>query len=130
VTSLVRALVAEVLGGTGGLLSGVHDVSGGGLAVALAEMAVGAGLGCVVTCSGGAAELFSELPSRVLVATAQPAEVLARADAVGVPATVLGRAGGDRLRLGDLIDLPVGAVAARSASALPEALGEAAGEAP
>ena len=43
------------------------------------------------------AELFSEPPSRVLVATDRPHEVLARAAAAGVPAAVLGRAGGERL---------------------------------
>ncbi len=36
----VRGLVAEGLAGGAGLVDGIHDVSGGGLAVALAEMAV------------------------------------------------------------------------------------------
>ena len=114
-----------------GLLCGVHDVSGGGLAVALAEMAVRSGIGCVGAGAGadlaGHAELFSELPSRVLVATDRPDEVLARAGAAGVPAAVLGRAGGDRLVVDGLVDLPLAEVRrARATGALPRALGEAA----
>ena len=88
----------------------VHDVSGGGLAVALAEMAAAAGTGCVLEASDPA-ELFTELPSRFVVATPAPDELCARADAAGIPAAVLGRAGGDRFSLGGLVDLPVDALA-------------------
>ncbi len=121
----VRDLVAETVGGGEGLLSGVHDVSGGGLAVALAEMAVGAGLGCAVDISGGAAELFSELPSRVVVASDRPEAVVARAEAAGIGAVVLGECGGGRVRLGDLVDVAVADLTAASSGALPRALGEA-----
>ena len=53
------------------LVHAVHDVSGGGLAVALAEMAAEAGVGCALDLDDPA-ELFSELPSRIVVATADP----------------------------------------------------------
>ena len=59
--------------------SAVHDVSSGGLAVALAEMAVAAGTGCAVALDEPA-ELFTELPSRFVVATTMPDELCARAD--------------------------------------------------
>ncbi len=69
-----------------GLLTSVHDVSGGGLALALAESAVRAGVGCNVDGVGDHAELFSESPSRVVVGTMRPDDVLAQAHAAGVPA--------------------------------------------
>ena len=70
--------------------SAVHDVSGGGLAVALAEMAAGPAVGCVLDVAARPAELFTELPSRFVVATPSPDELCAWAEAAGVAATVLG----------------------------------------
>ena len=127
VVDLVAGLVAEAVGGGDGLLCGVHDVSAGGLAVALAEMAVAADCG-LVTEDGEAmahGELFTELPSRVVVATSRPAEVVERATRAGVPVTVLGRSGGDRLRLWELADLPLEQVRRAWSGTLPVALGEA-----
>jgi phosphoribosylformylglycinamidine synthase len=134
VCAFVAGLVAvQVAGGadaeveTDDLVHAVHDVSGGGLAVAIAEMAAHAGSGCVVEVDGGAAELFTELPSRFVVATAAPEELCARAAAAGVPAAVLGRAGGTRLVLGDaldLVDLPLDDVSAAYEGNLTTALAE------
>jgi phosphoribosylformylglycinamidine synthase len=86
------------------LVSAVHDVSSGGLGVALAEMAAASGVGCTVT-TGGAAELFTEVPSRFLLSTTMPDELCARAESLGIPAAVLGRAGGDRFVVENLVDL-------------------------
>ncbi len=77
---LVRELVSAELAapagdGTGaapGLVHGIHDVSDGGLAVALAELAIGSGVGCRVEGVASHCELFSEAPSRVVVATSRP----------------------------------------------------------
>ncbi len=123
--ALVASLVAEQVGGAAvvPLVHAVHDVSGGGLAVALAEMALPHAVGCVLELSDPA-ELFTELPSRFLVATAVPEEVCARAAALGIPVAVLGRAGGDRFRLGELVDLPVGAVGEAYEGNLTVALGD------
>jgi phosphoribosylformylglycinamidine synthase len=125
VCAFVAGLVAAQVGGAGGAapLGAVHDVSGGGLAVALAEMAAAAGLGCSLDL-GDPAELFTEVPSRFVVATADPDGLCARAGALGITAAVLGRAEGDRLRLGALVDLAVGEVAVASATNLARALGE------
>ena len=109
------------------LVHAVHDVSGGGLAVAVAEMAVHAGTGCVLEVTGGAAELFTELPSRFVVATAAPEGLCARAAEAGVPAAVIGRAGGTRVVLGDafdLVDLPLADVQAAFEGNLTSALAE------
>ncbi|HEY1734965.1 MAG TPA: AIR synthase related protein, partial [Acidimicrobiales bacterium] len=129
VVEVVAALVAEAVGGGDGLLDGVHDVSGGGLAVALAEMALSSRVGARLGPLAGHAELFTELPSRVVVATSRPDAVLDRAARAGVPAEVLGVTGGDRLvvegLVDGLVDLPVDRLAGAWARALPDALGEA-----
>ncbi len=121
VSGLVAGLVAAEASAEAapGLVTGVHDVSDGGLGVALAECAMAAGVGCVVGGSsraGGSAsgdggcvashrELFSESASRVLVATSRPDRVVALALAAGVPAVVIGTAGGSRLVVEGLVDL-------------------------
>ena len=129
VCAFVAGLVADAVAGSGsgsGLLHAVHDVSGGGLAVAVAEMAAESGTGCRLDVAGGAAELFTELPSRFVVATAAPDELCARAAGAGVPATVLGRAGGAHLVLGDAVDLPLDEVRAAFEGNLTTALGDSA----
>ncbi len=115
VTSLVPAA---------GLLTSIHDVSGGGLALALAEGALRSGVGCVVDGVRGHAELFSESSSRVLLGTEQPDEVLARARAAGVPARVMGEAGGERIAVAGLLDIAVADAVEAWRTTLPGALGE------
>jgi phosphoribosylformylglycinamidine synthase len=91
-----------------GLLRSAHDCSDGGLAVALAECcfsslnrtAVGAEVDLGGTLSV-TARLFSETPSRIIVsfedaALGQMEEIAAR---VGCTLSILGRTGGDRLRI-------------------------------
>jgi phosphoribosylformylglycinamidine synthase len=115
---LVRGLVAD------DVLAAIHDVSDGGLGVALAEMAFAGGVGFRVTGLGGHAELFSEAPSRVVVCVLpeRAPEVLRRASEAGLPASLLGGSGGDRLIVEGLADLAL--VEARDGwrSALPEAV--------
>jgi phosphoribosylformylglycinamidine synthase len=73
-----------------------HDVSNGGLAVALAECATD-GIGCHVDLFGhaddldAAALLFSESQARAVVSTPRPEEVLRIAREHGVPAQRIGR---------------------------------------
>jgi phosphoribosylformylglycinamidine synthase subunit PurL len=108
--------------GSDGLVSGVHDVSGGGLGVALAECAIFSGVGCDVGSIPSHAELFSESPSRVLVSSDRPHDVLARCEAAGVVAQLIGIAGGDRVRVHGLMDVPVSELAQAWRTALPDAL--------
>ncbi len=140
VCGFVASLVATtVAGGSGGLeeggenakggqpraaelLAGVHDVSGGGLAIALAEMAVCGGVGVHVVGIEGHEELFTELPSRILATTDCPEELCARAHEKGVPADVVGTAGGDRFVVEDLVDLPMPELARSWAGSLAERL--------
>ena len=121
VAGLVRELVRE------GELAGAHDVADGGLGLALAEMAVRAGVGVRVGGIAGHAGLFSEAPSRV-VACVLPDRleaVLAAAATAGVPARVLGTAGGDRIVVEGLVDLDLAAAADRYSGALPEVMAAA-----
>jgi phosphoribosylformylglycinamidine synthase len=105
------------------VVSAVHVVSSGGLAVALAEMTAAAGIGCVVE-ADDPARLFAESPSRFVVATPDGDDLLGRAHAARVPAVVLGRAGGARFVLGDLVDLEVTAVRDANEGSLARALGD------
>ncbi len=109
IAGLVAGLVAD------DRLSAVHDVSSGGLGVALAEMAAVSGVGFRGARIHGHAELFSEAPSRV-VAAVDPEllpEVEAAAAATGVVVTRLGLATGDRVALKGLFDLELAAIADR-----------------
>ncbi len=123
---LVRESVAE------GVLAGIHDVSDGGLAVALAELCARSGIGVQVT--GGesgapldAADLFSEAAGRAVACTVGTAttDLRARAEAAGVTAVVLGRAGGDRLVVVGSMDVGVDQVTDAWRNALTRALGAA-----
>jgi phosphoribosylformylglycinamidine synthase len=124
--AFVTGLVAAAVAGDAQppLLHAVHDVSGGGLGVALAEMAAASDCGCTVALDDPA-ELFSELPSRFVVATALPGELCTRAEGLGLNAHVLGRVGGDRVVLGERCDVALEAVRHAHERALPALLGEA-----
>ena len=82
---LVRELIAR------GLVAGCHDVSDGGLLVALAEMAMAGGTGAELDAGGDLAFWFGEDGARYVLAVPEPVPVLAAAAAVGVPARILGR---------------------------------------
>jgi phosphoribosylformylglycinamidine synthase len=98
---LVRGLVID------DLMLGVHDVADGGLALALAEMAVRSEVGFRVHDVSTIEELFGEDPSRAVVCVAADAvdRVRNRAQAAGVPVTDLGVAGGDRLVIDGVVDV-------------------------
>ena len=103
---MVQRLVAELA--MAGQLRSAHDCSDGGLAVTLAECAFESdGIGFDVTvpavddAGGSAAALFGEAASQVVVSVREEDAdaVLAHAAAARVPARVLGRTGGGRLRM-------------------------------
>ena len=103
--SRLLGLVADLVDAR--LVNGIHDVSDGGLALALSEMAVKSGTGCRVRGIAGYEELFGEGPSRVVVSVVpyRLAEVLGRSEGAGVPARQLGEGGGDRLVVDGLLDV-------------------------
>jgi phosphoribosylformylglycinamidine synthase len=109
--------------GAGALVDGVHDVSEGGLGVALAEMAVRSGVGFQVGQIPDHLGLFGEGPSRVVLSVAAPAlaAVRARVDAAGVDCIELGSSGGDRLIIEGLVDLSLAEATVAWRDALPQA---------
>ena len=111
-----KALATVLIDGArDGLFASAHDLSSGGLAVALAEGAVRHGVGASIEFEQGNAfvSLFSESAGRALVAVA-PEHVEAfeaMAGGHGVPATKIGETGGGALAVGDLFSVPVAELA-------------------
>jgi len=88
---LVRGLIRD------GLITAAHDVSDGGLLVALAEMAIASGIGAVLEAPSGIlahAFWFGEDQARYVITAKQSKPVLERAKAAGVPLAPLGATGG------------------------------------
>ncbi len=101
-----------------GHVSACHDISSGGLAVALAEMAIGAKRGTKIDNLGEQAPhalLFGEDQARYVIAVPPglAAAVTEGASEAGVQLRRLGTVGGDRLAIGGLVDLPVADVTDR-----------------
>jgi phosphoribosylformylglycinamidine synthase II len=123
----LQGLLVELAGRR--LLAGAHDLSDGGLAVALVEAVLAAGVGATVELPPGLpplAALAGESPSRALLAAAPEAadELAALAGGAGVPAARVGATGGDRLVVPGVLDLPLGRLRDAYEGALPRALGE------
>jgi phosphoribosylformylglycinamidine synthase subunit PurL len=111
------------------LLASAHDLSDGGLAVALVEATLAGDVGATVELPAAQQPLLalvSESASRVLVAAAPAAAggLLALAGTAGVPAARIGASGGDRLVVPGVLDLPLGRLRDAYEGALPSALGE------
>ncbi|MDR3315178.1 MAG: phosphoribosylformylglycinamidine synthase subunit PurL [Coriobacteriales bacterium] len=110
VQAAVRAAVRA------GLLQSAHDVSEGGIAVALTESCVLGHIGAQVALDDelpAISSLFSETQSRILVSVTEQAvpallEVLAQQQ---VPYSVLGEVGGERLIIEDKLDVAVDKIA-------------------
>lgn len=105
--ALQRLLVA---GAASGLMRSAHDCAEGGLAVTLAESSFDTRLGAEIDVAavaagapsfGDVASLFGESASRAIVSVTPDRvdELLSAARSENIPATVLGRVGGDRLRI-------------------------------
>ncbi|MGE3783036.1 MAG: AIR synthase related protein, partial [Alphaproteobacteria bacterium] len=93
----VRCLIGK------GLVAACHDLSDGGLLVALAEMAVAGGLGATIDPPPPGiathAWLFGEDQARYLIETAEPEAVVRAASQAGVPIRRIGAVGGAALTL-------------------------------
>ena len=119
VAELVRGLVSD------GLVDGVHDVSSGGLGVALAEMVARSGVGVHVARVADHRALFGEAPGRIVIVVHPDwlVEGFARAEAAGVETSRIGLATGDRFTVKGLVDIGVDEVTAAFTDRLTEALG-------
>jgi phosphoribosylformylglycinamidine synthase len=119
VADLVRELVRD------GVVAGAHDVSSGGVGLALAEMAVRSGIGCSVARIADHVELFGESAGRALLCVApdDAPGVLQRCEAAGVPVARLGVATGDRISVKGIVDIALGEATSAWRDRLPVALG-------
>jgi phosphoribosylformylglycinamidine synthase len=122
VHDVVCALVRERM------VDGAHDCADGGLAVAIAEMAIAGNCGAELTRPGElvpALTWFSESASRVVVSVPEAlvGDVLARANAAGISAVDIGAATGERLQSPDF-DVALADATDAWRGAIPRALGE------
>ena len=90
----VRALIEA------GRLDTVHDISDGGLLVAIAEMCMAGGIGAMLDAPVGVAFLFGEDQGRYIFAAPpmETKEILRAASAADVPARAIGASGGAELQ--------------------------------
>ncbi len=119
--------VAEVTRGlvSGGIVSAVHDVGSGGLGLALTEMAIAGGVGVIAARVKDHDQLFSEAPSRVIVAVAPDnmSMVENMAESMGVPITRLGLAQGDQISFKGLVEGSLADAEETFRTKLPKAMG-------
>jgi phosphoribosylformylglycinamidine synthase subunit PurL len=117
---LVRALIRE------GKVSAVHDVSDGGLLVAVAEMALAGAIGVDLFAYEGRlpayAMWFGEDQGRYVLCLdpMRAEEILDRARLLALPARIIGRTGGDAIALKDEEPLPLAELRAAHEAWLPE----------
>ncbi|MCC6538910.1 MAG: phosphoribosylformylglycinamidine synthase subunit PurL [Bryobacterales bacterium] len=120
----VHAAIRELV--TSNAVESAHDVSTGGVAVALARCCFG-GVGADVALPENAMRpelaLFHEAPSRVLVSTSDLAALEQIAGTHGVPFELIGKTGGGRLQIGGMIDADIEALRQDWENALPLKLG-------
>jgi phosphoribosylformylglycinamidine synthase len=93
-----------------GLLDTVHDISDGGLFIALAEMAMAGGMGAELASERADIPfLFGEDQGRYVLAmpTSDAARVSEQAKAAGVPVSSLGTTGGDKIAIKGAGDVPL-----------------------
>jgi phosphoribosylformylglycinamidine synthase II len=115
-----RILAGEVLAS--------HDCADGGLLVAVAEMAMGSGIGAKLTSTPeGVAPhgfWFGEDQARYVLAVPDGTALIAKANAAGVPARLIGTAGGGDLVLPDGTAISVAKLVAAHEATLPALMGE------
>jgi phosphoribosylformylglycinamidine synthase len=110
-------------------LASAHDVSDGGIAIALAESCIARGVGATVKLGLHAgrelAKLWSEEPSRAIVSFAPELEALVRgeAEAAGVPFAVIGTTGGSELVIDQVVRVSVAGLAKAHRDALDKVVG-------
>lgn len=104
--SAIRSLVVD------GRVAASHDVSSGGLGVALAEMALASGTGFTVSGIDSHVELFAESGGRAVlcVSNDEVDDVLRTLSDAGVAAKVIGTGGGSTMAVSGHFELDVEAV--------------------
>ena len=111
VQELCRSLIRR------GVVKSAHDISHGGLAVAVVESAVQGNIGVTIEHDAPFSDwlpaLFGERQSRIVLTCNRDdsGEILRTASQANVPATQVGTVGGNRIRIADVVDVPLATVA-------------------
>ena len=94
-----------------GRITTCHDISSGGLGVALAEMSMISGIGCTIKVPQDAPTihgwLFGEDQSRYIIATSEADAIIGETRAHGIKAEKIGQTGGKLLTVGTEITISV-----------------------
>jgi phosphoribosylformylglycinamidine synthase len=108
-----------------GLVESAHDLSDGGLAVALAEATFRHGVGVTVDLEDPFVELFSESSARAMVVVAEDRhdEFVALAKKHDVELSSVGRTGGDTIEVAGQLSIPVAELKTAWQATLPDVLG-------
>ncbi|MCL8251588.1 phosphoribosylformylglycinamidine synthase subunit PurL [Aeromicrobium fastidiosum] len=108
-----------------GVVESAHDLSDGGLAMALAEAAFRHGVGVTVDLDDPFVELFSESSARAMVVVAEDRHdaFVDLAEKHGVELASVGRTGGDAIEVVDWFSVPVAELRAAWQATLPAVLG-------
>ena len=115
VCQTVRMLVNE------GLVTAIHDISSGGLAVAVAEMAVQSGVGCSLARVPDIESMFSESSSRVVIAV-DPEQMQSVEEIIqnqDIPSARIGLAHGEKFTIKGLIDIELSKIHDQWKNSLP-----------
>ena len=90
-----------IAGRTEKVFVAAHDLSQGGLAATITEMALKHRIGAKLALNNEALELFSETPGRVLVAVKDDQKLVALCNKFAIPVTKLGETGGNKLEINE-----------------------------
>jgi phosphoribosylformylglycinamidine (FGAM) synthase-like enzyme len=110
------------------LITASHDISDGGLVIAIAEMAMASNLGATLlepdTKLPLHAWLFGEDQGRYIVCTDKPKIFLKKAEQAGVAAVEIGQVKGSSLQLGSTINLPIADLKTAHENWMPKFMGD------
>ena len=81
----------------GGKITACHDISDGGLLVAIAEMTYRNGVGADLSVNGDAGFWFGEDQARYVITAKNSAEILEAAKIAKIPVTIIGKTNGNEL---------------------------------
>lgn len=107
-------------------IAAAHDLSDGGLAVAISEMALAAKIGATVNIpENHFVHLFSETPGRILIAieSAQVDELIGRAIDLEITTTRIGKTGGDEINFENLFSISISEMRKVNSETLPRLFG-------
>ena len=107
-------------------IAAAHDLSDGGLAVAISEMALAAKIGATINIpEDHFVHLFSETPGRILIAieTEKVDELIGRAINLEITTTRVGKTGGDQIIFKNLFSISIAEMREVNCATLPRLFG-------